>query len=352
MNIRFDTPEALLLLAFVPLVWRYAGSPVPAWRGLGRSDKAEPITGETERHGIAFAPGFPLNSIPLSSSQTAGAFIANLLRAAAFSLLILALARPQTSSRFIETEASGRDLLLSLDLSGSMEAMDFFIEKRRVTRLEALKLVVRRFIEGRKGDRMGLVIFGEEVFTQCPLTLDHAALQRYVDSMEVSMAGSATAIGDAIAISLKRIKDIEAKSKVIVLVTDGKDNYSRISPIEAAEAAKALGVKIHVIGIGGPGMAPFPVRGVFGTTLVERTVDYDEKALTRIAALTGGEYFNARDTEGLIRISQDIDKLEKRTEKVQEYIEHDERFLAALIPAVLLLLIERALAATVLLRVP
>lgn len=351
MNLRFDTPEAFLFLLFLPLIWRFASSPIPAWRAIGKR-AAEPALSTAERVGIAFAPGVDLSLLPLSAAQTGGTFIANLLRAGAFALLVIALARPQTSSRFVETEASGRDLLLALDLSGSMEAMDFFIGEKRVNRLVALRSVVRKFIDQRPGDRMGLVVFGEQVFTQCPLTLDHEALKRYVDALEISMAGQSTAIGDAIAISLKRIKDIEADSKVIVLVTDGKDNSSRIGPIEAAEAARTLGIKIHVIGIGGPGMAPFPVEGVFGMTLMERAVDYDEKTLTRIATITGGEYFNAKDTEGLARIYQEIDRLEKRTEKVEEYVEHDEQFLLALIPGVLLLLIERALAATIQLRIP
>lgn len=330
---RLESPIALILLVFLPLIWR----------GRSFSQAVD---------GFSFSALFPLNNRPLSLRLIVQAALLPLVRVAVFTLLVLALARPQAESRFVETEASGRDIMLTLDLSGSMEAMDFFVNDKRVTRLDALKRVVDKFIDERQGDRIGLVVFGEQVFTQCPLSLDHEALKRFVDALEIGMAGGATSVADAVAISLKRLKDLDADSKVVVLVTDGKDNSSKISGTEAAQIAKELGIKIHAIGLGGKGYAPMPEKTIFGTTLVNQMVDYDEAALRELADTTGGQYFNAKNMEGLEKVYEQINQLEVRSEKTETYIEYEEWFLLLLTPAVVLFVIYELLIATFYLRIP
>jgi len=228
-------------------------------------------------------------------------------------LLVLALARPQKVDVLSETDMTGRDIMLALDLSGSMQAMDFKIDSNRVDRLAALRKVTKEFIESRAGDRLGIVVFGDKVFLQCPLTTDQGAVERYVDALEIGMAGAGTAIGDALVVSLKRIRNISEHSKVIILVTDGKNNSGEVQPSDAAQLAKSAGVKVHVIGIGSSAPAPFPVKDIFGIRrLVNRPMDYDEQTLQMIAQVTGGSYFNAKDTSQLADVYTDIDSLEKR----------------------------------------
>lgn len=236
-----------------------------------------------------------------------------ILKIVGWSLLVIALARPQKIEVLSESDMTGRDIMLTLDLSGSMQAMDFKIDSERVDRLSALKKVTKEFVESRKGDRLGVVVFGDKVFLQCPLTTDQAAVDRYIEALEVGMAGAGTAIGDALVVALKRIRNISEHSKVIILVTDGKSNSGEIQPKDAAELAKSAGVKVHVIGIGSSAPAPFPVKDMFGMRrLVNRPMDYDETTLQMIAQTTGGTYFNAKDTSQLADVYTDIDSLEKR----------------------------------------
>lgn len=265
--------------------------------------------------------------------------------------MVLALARPQYVRTLSEVELSGRDLMLTLDLSGSMAALDFRLEGKQVNRLTALKSVVDRFLADRPGDRIGLVVFGDKVFLQCPLTTDARAVREYIRALEIGMAGNGTAIGDALVVSLKRIRDIPEHSKVIVLVTDGKSNAGLVQPGEAVKLVREQGIKVHVVGIGGPEPAPFPTKDMFGVTrLVNQKVDYDEETLRMIAAETGGVYFNAKDTKRLEEVYREIDKLERRSEKSYQSTLVTELFMYPLSAAIFVLILASVLRFAVLRR--
>lgn len=274
------------------------------------------------------------------------------LRTAVLVLVIMALARPQQGKKETEVESTGVDIILTLDTSGSMQALDFSIKGKPVTRLDAIKDVAGAFIEKRAGDRMGMVVFGNEAFTQAPLTLDHALLIKLLNGLEIGMAGDNTAIGQALAVSVERIKDIKAKSKIIILMTDGRNNSGEIAPDKAAEIAETFGVKVYTIGIGTNGPVPFVIDTPFGKRVVHQRVDLDENTLKAIAAITGARYFRATDTAELAKIYGEIDKLEKTEVKVKEYMEYEERFHWFLLPALLLLLCEIVLARTKLKKLP
>ncbi|MDY6880707.1 MAG: VWA domain-containing protein [Thermodesulfobacteriota bacterium] len=267
-------------------------------------------------------------------------WIPHLLRAACLVLLILAAARPQFYNVSREIRSPGVDIMLCLDTSGSMRALDFQINDRPVTRLTAVKKVVSEFIKKRESDRIGLVVFGEEAFTQSPLTMDKGLLMGLVEKMQIGMAGDSTAIGSAIAIGGKRLKDLKAKSRILVLLTDGRNNAGRISPEAAAEAVKALGIKIYSIGVGGKGPAPFLARGFFGDRIVHKRVDLDEMTLKRVAELGAGKYFRAADSEQLSEIYDIIDREEKTEVKVKEFFHFRELYHLFLVPALLLLGLE------------
>lgn len=280
-----------------------------------------------------------------------GEQILAVLKIVGWSLLVIALARPQKIEILSEADMTGRDIMMTLDLSGSMQAMDFKIDSERVDRLAALKKVTKEFIESRKGDRLGVVVFGDKVFLQCPLTTDQAAVDRYIEALQVGMAGAGTAIGDALIVALKRIRNISEHSKVIILVTDGKSNAGEIQPKDAAELAKSAGVKVHVIGIGSSAPAPFPVKDMFGMRrLVNRPMDYDEATLQMIAQTTGGKYFNAKDTSQLAEVYADIDSLEKRITTHYQSSRVNEYFFVPLIIGSLGLALAGILQATVLKR--
>jgi len=227
--------------------------------------------------------------------------------------------------------------MLCLDTSGSMQAMDFQIDDNPATRLTAVKKVVREFIEKREMDRIGLVVFGEEAFTQSPLTLDKGLLITLVDQMQIGMAGDRTAIGSAIAVGGKRLKELKAKSKTLILLTDGRHNAGTVTPEEAAEAVRALGVKIYAIGVGGKGPAPFKVDTAFGPRLIHQEVDLDEQTLKKVASIGGGQYYRAADSEQLSEIYEIIDREEKTEVKVKEYFHFRELYYYLLIPALILL---------------
>jgi Ca-activated chloride channel family protein len=254
--------------------------------------------------------------------------------------LVIALARPQRVTAFDEDTASGRDILMVLDISGSMQALDFFLDNRRVNRLEALKFVVKEFVRARAGDRVGLVTFADRAFTMCPLTLDTTTLTDFVDRLELGMAGEGTAIGDGIAVALRSFRELPSESKVLVLVTDGKNNSGAMSPIDAARIASSMGVKIHVVGIGGTDPVPIPMRDVFGRqVLVQQRLEYDEGTLRQIARISGGEYFNAKDLEGLQEVYRQIDTLEAREDKSYQHFEYQELFQPWALSAVGLMLL-------------
>ncbi len=249
-----------------------------------------------------------------------------ILKCAALALLIFALARPQLADVKTEVSSEGVDILLTIDTSGSMQALDFKINGEEVDRLMAVKKVVSDFIKNRLSDRIGMVVFGDMAYTQTPLTLDYDVLLNFLDQVEIGAAGDATAIGDAIALSVKRLKDLPGKSKIIILLTDGRSNAGRITPEKAAEIAAEYGVKIYTIGVGSRGPVPFPERTFFGIRHVLVQLDIDEEALQRIAEKTGGQYFRATDTEALKKIYETIDKLEKSEAKVTHYREYQELF--------------------------
>ena len=275
-----------------------------------------------------------------------------ILRCAALSLLIMALARPQSGTTSTEIITEGVDIMLCLDTSGSMNALDFQLENKRVNRLQVVKKVVDEFIRGRQNDRIGMVVFAEEAFTQCPLTLDYGVLLSFLDRLEIGMAGDTTAIGSALATCVKRLKDLKSKSKVIILLTDGRNNTGTISPATAADIAKTHGIKVYTIGAGTEGEAPFLVDSLFGKHYVYQKVDLDEETLKEIAQKTGGRYFRATNTEALKTIYQQIDKMEKTEAKLKEYMEYDELFKYFLIPALCLILLEILLANTRFMKIP
>ena len=225
------------------------------------------------------------------------------LQLAVLSLLIAAMAKPQSSSSWRNQTIEGIDIVIALDISGSMLARDF-----QPNRLEAAKNVASEFIAGREFDRMGLVIFSAESFTQCPLTTDRAVLLNLFHNIESGMIEDGTAIGLGLANAVSRLKDSEAKSKVIILLTDGENNRGEIAPITAAEIAKTFGIRVYTIGIGTIGTAPFPVQTPFGVQMRDIEVKIDEKTLETIASLTDGKYFRATNNLKLAEIYKEIDR--------------------------------------------
>ncbi len=274
------------------------------------------------------------------------------LRLLAVSLIVLALARPQEGQKSTEILSAGVDIMLALDTSGSMQALDFIKDEKRDTRLAMVKDVVSQFIENRPNDRMGMVVFGSEAYTQCPLTLDQGILQSFLRKLEIGMAGDSTAIGSAIGIAVKRLKDLESDSKLIILLTDGRNNAGNLPPLQAAQTAKAFGIKIHTIAVGTQGKAPFLVNSIFGQRYVYQEVDIDEETLKEISQITGGQYFRATDLESLEAIYKQIDEMEKSEVKVIDHAEYTELFHYFLIPGLFFLVLEVVLSNTVLRRIP
>ncbi len=275
-----------------------------------------------------------------------------IIRFLAMTLLIIALARPQEGHKSTEILSVGVDIMLALDTSGSMRALDFIEEEKRITRLTVVKGVVSEFIENRPTDRIGMVVFGEQAYTQCPLTLDQGILQSFLSKLEIGMAGDSTAIGSAIGIAVKRLKDLDSASKVIILLTDGRNNAGSLVPLQAAQTAKTFGIKIHTIGVGTQGKAPFLVNSIFGQRYVYQEVDIDETTLTEISKITGGQYFRATDLESLKNIYNQIDEMEKSEVKVIDHSEYKELFHYFLVPSLMLLLLEIGLSNTLLRRIP
>ena len=275
-----------------------------------------------------------------------------ILKFIAITLFIIAFARPQEGSKRTEILSQGVDIILAIDTSGSMQALDFKKNDDQVTRLSVVKDVITEFVKHREMDRMGMVVFGANAFTQCPLTLDQSILLSFIDKLKIGMAGDATAIGSAIGISAKRLKDLKSKSKIIILLTDGRNNSGAISPIQAAEIAKSLGIKIYTIGVGKRGKAPFLVDSIFGKRLIYQDVDIDEKVLNKISQMTEGKYFRATDLKSLKNIYKQIDLLEKSEVKILDHSKYKELFHYFLIPGLFLLLIEIICSNSFLRRLP
>ncbi len=256
-------------------------------------------------------------------------------RALAVTLLIIVLARPQTTDKFQDMSTEGIDIVLALDISGSMLARDF-----RPDRLEASKNVATEFISGRPYDRIGLVVFSGESFTQCPLTTDHAVLINLMREIQSGMIEDGTAIGNGLATAVNRIKDSEAKSKVIILLTDGVNNRGEIAPATAAGIAKTYGIRVYTIGVGTQGVAPYPVQTPYGMQYQDMQVEIDEGILSDIAQTTGGKYFRATDNNKLIQVYNEIDKLEKSKIDVRQLSRKYEKYLFPALAAFCLLVIE------------
>jgi len=275
------------------------------------------------------------------------------LRGACLLLIVIAIARPQSAIEKTQRYTEGIDIVLAVDTSTSMRAMDFKIKGRKVDRLDAVKRVVTRFIENRPNDRIGIVAFAGLAYTVCPLTLDHNWLEKNLERVDIGMIEDGTAIGSAISAALNRVKETETKEKIIILLTDGRNNAGRISPTTAAEAAAALGVRVYTIGAGTRGYAPYPVRDMFGNTVMQPIqIEIDEDLLKKIADIAHGEYFRATDTESLEKIYRKIDELEKTPIEETGYNIYKELFPFVLIPALILLILEIVLSNTVLRRIP
>ncbi|MBP6978778.1 MAG: VWA domain-containing protein [Lentimicrobiaceae bacterium] len=269
------------------------------------------------------------------------------LRLLAAGLLIVALARPQTSTRKQDITIEGIDIVLTMDISGSMLAEDF-----QPNRLEASKKVASEFVGGRPNDRMGLVVFSGETFTQCPLTTDHTVLLNLFKDIKSGMIEDGTAIGDGLATAVNRLKESQAISKVIILLTDGENNMGSLDPLSAGEIAKIFGIRVYTIGVGTIGTAPYPVQTPFGTRYQNMEVRIDEPLLREIAAMTGARYFRATDNQKLTEIYQEIDRLEKSKIDVTEFRKKNEEFLPFALLAGLVLLLEMVLRYTVLRNIP
>ncbi|MDP8254536.1 MAG: VWA domain-containing protein [Candidatus Alcyoniella australis] len=265
------------------------------------------------------------------------------LRIAAVALLFIGLARPQQTLVTTEISSEGIDIMLIVDTSGSMRAQDFAPHNR----LEVAKAKIGEFINGRRADRIGLVVFAEKAFTQCPLTQDYAVLQNLLQSVDFGMVGDSTAVGEALALGVERMRGSEAQSKVIVLLTDGQNNAGRIQPLTAAKLAQQYKIKVYTIGVGSRGSAMMPVYDpVLGRQYQKVQVDLDEETLRRIAQMTGGEYFRAADPQGLETIYKRIDQLEKTEIETRDFTEYSELYKPFVLLGLLLLLAEALLAAT------
>ena len=316
--IRFLQPEWLLLLALLPAVLLLRG----------RSGAVAAI--EYSDVGIA-------RKVARAARSRAGRWVW-LLPILAAALMIVGLARPIIGHGRTLITANGIDIVLGLDVSGSMQALDFKLADRRVNRIEVVKSVVSKFVDERPDDRIGLIAFAGKPYLVSPLTLDHDWLQQNLERITVAGADDGTAIGSAIAAGVNRLRGTAAKSKVIILLTDGMNNTGKISPMAAAEAAKAMGVKVYTIGVGVRGEAPIPVKDQFGNSrLMMAKVDVDEKTLQAVAAETGGMFYRATDTDSLQKIYEQINALEKTAQSAQRFEHTEELFRWALFPAVALL---------------
>jgi Ca-activated chloride channel family protein len=334
MSFSFAQPWWLLLLAALPLA---------AWlRG---------------RHGrpaaFLYSSAQLVERIATTSRSRAGSVLLA-FRWLALALFIFALARPQLSQSETSVKASGIDIALAIDLSGSMESEDFELNRERVNRLQIAKDVMKKFIERRPGDRMGLIAFAGKPYVAAPLTLDHSFLIQNVNRLELHSIEEGTAIGAGLSAAVNRLRELKSKSKIVILMTDGQNNAGKIPPLTAAEAAQALGIKVYTIGVGTRGTAPFP-RGydLFGRKVYTQVpVDIDEKTLGEIAEKTGGKYYRADNAETLRRIYDDIDKLEKTEVEVKRFIQVKELFHWFVIPGLVLLFLEVLLGQTLWRRLP
>ncbi len=329
MNITFNNPEYLWLLLFV----------LPATFWYIYKQYIQDAT-------LQMSSVKPFETMPKTNKK----YLFHLLfiiRLLVISLLIIVIARPQSSNKFQSSTTEGIDIIIALDMSGTMLAEDL-----KPNRVEAAKEVGVEFISGRATDNIGLVVFAGESYTQCPLTNDHASLINLFKDVEYGMIEDGTAIGLGLANSVNRLKDSKAKSKVVILLTDGTNNTGAVAPETAAEIAKSFGIRVYTVGVGTEGMAPYPFKTPMGTRYQNVPVEIDEEVLKSIAQTTGGSYFRATDNTKLRSIYTEIDKMEKTKLNVNEYSRKSEEYFPYLIAAIILLMSEMLLRNTVLRRLP
>jgi len=280
-------------------------------------------------------------------------FLPWVLRALVLVLLVIALASPRKLLTQSKLSSEGIDIVLALDVSGSMSAEDYVINGQRISRLGIIKSTVENFVKQRPDDRIGLIVFGSQAYTVCPLTTDHEWFLENLRQVRIGLIQDATAIGSGISTSLLRLKNSKAKSRIIVLLTDGVNNSGKIQPLDAAKMAQALGIKVYTIGAGTTGVVPFPVTDEFGNKHYEQAqFDLDEDTLKKIAAMTGAEYFRAADTASLRNIYAEIDKLEKIKIDEKGYKQYEPLFVYFVDAALGLLALEIILTNTVFLKIP
>jgi Ca-activated chloride channel family protein len=326
----FANPTYLyLLLLLIPLIGWYI------WK-LRKSQASLQVSSSQAFH----APGATSYKVYLRHFP----FV---LRMASIALLIVVLARPQSTNHWQNSSTEGIDIILAMDISSSMLAQDL-----KPNRLEAAKDVAASFINGRPNDNIGLVVFSGESFTQCPLTTDHTVLLNLFKDIKSGMINDGTAIGLGLANAVSRIKDSQAISKVIILLTDGSNNMGEIAPVTAADIAKAFGIRVYTIGVGTKGMAPYPFQTAFGIQYQNIPVEIDESTLKQIAATTGGQYFRATDNTSLKGIYAEIDRMEKTKISVQEFSKKQEEYKNWALLIFALLLLELLLRNTLLRNIP
>ncbi len=328
---RFANPEFLALLVIVPvmILWylrkNKTSSATLRYSNLGIVKSVKPSPMKRYRHSL---------------------FV---LRTLVVIILIFCFARPQSGRSEEEIITEGIDIILAMDVSSSMKAEDF----KPKNRLEAAKVVASDFIKGRTNDRIGLVVFSGLSFTQCPLTLDYGILLRFLEDIHIGMIDDGTAIGMAIGNCVNRLKESKAKSKVVILLTDGRNNRGELDPITAANVGKAFGVRIYTIGAGKRGEAMYPIDDpIFGKRYVKMPVEIDENLLRRVSEITGGQYFRATDESSLEQIYKEIGEMEKTKIEVKEYTRYKELFLPWLLAAIVLLTIEILFANTWFRKIP
>jgi Ca-activated chloride channel family protein len=333
--VTFAHPYLLLLLLLLPLA---------AWLKGRRGQPAAFVYSSTQL----------LRGIQEISKSNAGGFLAA-LRWLALAILIIALAQPRlTKFDTSKATASGVDIVVAFDLSGSMAAEDFEIKGQRVNRVMMAKDVLEKFIAKRPSDRIGLVAFGTQAYIASPITLDHDFLLKNLERLDLNtINGNQTAIGSALSTAVNRLRELQSKSKIVILMTDGQNNAGKIAPLTAAEAAQALAVKVYTIGVGTQGQAPMPATDMFGRRVYQMVpVDIDEETLQKISDMTGGKYYRASNADKFEAIYAEIDKLEKTEAEVKKFAQHTELFTWLIAVGIVLLTAEIALGQTVLRRLP
>lgn len=327
----FAQPEFLFLLLLLPLlVWWY-------WRTYRRRTAT-----------LRYSNLDLLKTLPRRSNYSARHLLFA-LRLLALGLIIVALARPQSGQTEEEVTTEGIDIVLTLDISSSMLAEDF----KPKNRIEAAKQVAQQFIEGRKSDRIGMVVFAARSFTQCPLTLDYGILINFLKKVDVGLVDDGTAIGLGMATAVDRLRNSKAKSKVVILLTDGVNNAGEIDPLTAGRVAQAFNIRFYTIGVGTRGQALYPVQDpIFGKRYVPMPVEIDEASLTRIAEMTKGKYFRATDRQSLEKVFTEIDQLEKTKIEVKQFTRYKELFVSWLAIALGLVFVEIVLANTRFRKIP